>query len=928
MNFSRSRSRNLESTVPNSRREIAVRPPPGFDSHPRAFQKRSNLREEELREREIELNRREESIRRREREVDERTEMVKEMNRPTKDCKRTTSPTSEWITLDHLGFSSDWWDSSSSQSDDGASEDSLFKDMHNANSATEDQFRTLGSYPRRERSSNPVSYSREIGSGVPELIEAMHAMASSFNRRCSAPLAKEDMFDGDPRKYRRFIKQFEVCTLRGIQDSADKLQLLVSSCVGEARKYIEDCVMCGNAELGYLEARKILEQTYGQAHVVINAHVKGLTEGPLIRANDFKALAQLARDMRNCLITCKGIDGSGLDTQHTVGSIFQRLPKGLQDKFMGSASSKLERNELVTFADLTEFVEKRVRVGKSFLGQLSAESDEKAEKRMVKFQNNKGKAKVHSANLSKENEQKAFIKRGIKVQPRCQQCGESHQLWKCGQFGMKTVKERMDFVKTQRLCFNCLGSHQVRQCNSRLRCRECGKNHHTMLHFVGSQKGPGPNGAGEKQMMEDNVATEMTTSGNSGPTNVSSCDRGLMEKRTFCVSNSALSHRKVWLKVVPVHVWGPDRSRCITTYGFLDEGSDTTLCSQDLVDTLNLKGKKVTFSLSTLHGTNEQKGCSVDIVVKGVNESKELFLREVIAVSDLPDLDDNIPTRNDVKHYPELLNNVNFCCLTDKRVRLLIGANVQAAHRVVEARYGTVDQTSAVRSVLGWSLVGPTEDDLVRSKAFSVNYVKSDNIALNEAMQRMYDTDFVTKVKTDNELLSVNDRRALGILEKSIKKVDGHYQVALPWKSDQISFPNNRIMALRRLNQLKKRFLKDPAFFERYREKIESYLSNGYAQQVSLDAGISMKAWYLPHHAVQEKFRVVFDCGASYKGTSLNSQLLQGPDQTSSLTGVLLRFRRGEVAVTADVKAMFHQVRVEPDDAESLRFLWWPKSDF
>ena len=84
MNFSRSRSRNLESTVPNSRRQIAVRPPPGFDSHPRAFQKRSNLREEELREREIELNRREESIRRREREVDERTEMVKEVNRPSK----------------------------------------------------------------------------------------------------------------------------------------------------------------------------------------------------------------------------------------------------------------------------------------------------------------------------------------------------------------------------------------------------------------------------------------------------------------------------------------------------------------------------------------------------------------------------------------------------------------------------------------------------------------------------------------------------------------------------------------------------------------------------------------------------------------------------------------------------------------------------
>ena len=46
-----------------------------------------------------------------------------------------------------------------------------------------------------------------------------HAMASYFDRKRSAPFAEENVFDGDPLKYRRFIEQFEVCTLRGIHDS-------------------------------------------------------------------------------------------------------------------------------------------------------------------------------------------------------------------------------------------------------------------------------------------------------------------------------------------------------------------------------------------------------------------------------------------------------------------------------------------------------------------------------------------------------------------------------------------------------------------------------------------------------------------------------------------------------------------------------------
>ena len=73
--------------------------------------------------------------------------------------------------------------------------------------------------------------------------------------------------------------------------------------------------------------------------------------------------------------------------------------------------------------------------------------------------------------------------------------------------------------------------------------------------------------------------------------------------------------------------------------------------------------------------------------------------------------------------------------------------------------------------------------------------------------------------------------------------------------------------------------------------------------------------------------RIIFDCSAEHRGSSLNDKFLQGPDLTNSLVGLLTRFRQEAVALMVDVEAMFRQVNVVREDCNALRFLWWPNGD-
>ena len=149
----------------------------------------------------------------------------------------------------------------------------------------------------------------------------------------------------------------------------------------------------------------------------------------------------------------------------------------------------------------------------------------------------------------------------------------------------------------------------------------------------------------------------------------------------------------------------------------------------------------------------------------------------------------------------------------------------------------------------------------------------------------------------------------------------------MPFRDDKVWFPNNAQQCLQRLNSLKGKFLKNPEFKTDYLEFMSKIIGKGYAeqvppQQVNRNDG---RVWYLPHHGIYhpkkpEKIRVVFDCSAKFIGTSLNEQLLQGPNLANNLLGVLIRFRQENVALVGDIESMFYQVKVPVEERDYLRF--------
>ena len=660
------------------------------------------------------------------------------------------------------------------------------------------------------------------------------------------------------------------------------------------------------SDRGYRKAKSLLKEHFGNEHKIATAYMESALSWPSIKPDDTKALQAYTLFLRGCCNAMEDVDYMHeLDMPSNLLIIIKKSYR-LRDKWRTVVCDFQENHgHRAGFKDIVIFLEKQVKIITDPIFGDIKDTPVNKDTRRSKSQplpRTRGSNFATTVTAAKE---KGTKESDVKS---CLYCEGGHALELCPQLEKRTHNEKFNFLKENGICFGCLcRGHISKSCKKRLSCSICNLKHPKMLHIYSRTKELIKEDPAErKETTKDRAITSVLTSGHTGA-----------------------GEDNCKLAIVPVQVKARKGNTTVHTYAFLDPGSTASFCTTGLMAKLNLQGRRSNILLRTM---GQKKVIETHIVsgleVAGLYSNDFCHLPGIYTQRTMPVNKGNIPQQNDIGQWSHL-RNLHLPEL-DSEVELLIGSDVPKALEPIEVIRSVGDGPYAVKTMLGWTVNGPLggKADAQEISANRISVVK-----LDQLWEQQFKTDFPECIRDDEEH-SREDQQFLHSVSTSAKLVDGHYSIALPLKQRGICMPDNRSVAEQRTLHLKKRFKKDSSFHSEYTNFVSDMLSKGYAEKVPdnvLDRSDGGK-WYLPHHGVfhpqKKKLRVVFDCGATFRGVSLNSQLLQGPDLTSSLIGVLTRFRKEPVVIAADIEAMFHQVKVPTEDRDLLRFLWWPDGDY
>ena len=685
-----------------------------------------------------------------------------------------------------------------------------------------------------------------------------------------------DKFAGDPLEWPEWSGQFlATVDQAGVPDSV-KMNYLKTLVTGRAKSSIDGMGYSGGM---YQVAWQTLEQDFGRPELVVNAQLKRIHSYGFIKSHDSVDIIKYSQVVSGCVnvLTQYGYE-SDIASESVLNSAVRKLPIELKNKWL----SHLQRFD-PTYKSLRVFsawLKNIAQVQENIRLQFGNAGDK------TKSTTNKDKPKTTSFAASTDS--------STKGKPSCPLKDGEHKLWQCELFKNMKLAERYETVKKYNLCFSCLSSgHRIGQCKSNRLCGKngCGKHHNRLLH---SEEKPD--------------SSKMESKGADGE-----------QPNPVAIANSCSGS----LQIVALRLSHGNKS--CDTLAICDTGSTLSFVDATLKKELQAQGTGLTLNIAGINGTKQMQSEKVKLEIT-TPTARETVLFHVHPSMFLGNKSyDYHSIKQKYKHLDVLPNAV----FDLSKVKVVLGQDNYHLLYPVEYKKGHKNEPWAVRNKLGWTLSGPLPKHEVANVASATSHLASEDSELSVQLKSWFSMEsYATRVNVSGR--SKDDKRALAQLEQTTKLVDGRYEVGLPWAEDNPRIENNYFSAHSQFCSLERRLEKDLSLKARYRDTIKVDLENEYVRKLDEEELGETKdetQWYVPHHPVinphkPEKVRRVCNAAAKFRGTSLNDMLLTGPDLLQNLVGIIFRFREHPIALTADIEAMFLQVKVPPQDCKVLRFLW------
>ncbi|GFX91943.1 uncharacterized protein TNCV_3577731 [Trichonephila clavipes] len=158
---------------------------------------------------------------------------------------------------------------------------------------------------------------------------------------------------------------------------------------------------------------------------------------------------------------------------------------------------------------------------------------------------------------------------------------------------------------------------------------------------------------------------------------------------------------------------------------------------------------------------------------------------------------------------------------------------------------------------------------------------------------------------------------------------EGRYVVKMPLKNEPNCLEESMDIALKELNVLWTRVIRDHQYLKLYKDFIHEYEQLGHMKEVAAENDNSEITYYMPHHDILRpeksttKLRLIYNAtNPTSNGLSLNSILYNGGLVQNDLFTIMIKLRAHPYAFTADVKIVYRMILIHESQQPLLRNLW------